>query len=195
MKIPKYVDECAVTNFKLPIAKRRAALKRYLAGLDAMGITEDSLVGQVFRCDKLSFEECKMSVLLDLRGECSLTFLIASVPWVVAKEGESMWECYTRRKEEHKGQRYVKKWIKVCFTGVEDLDCRLFACDCKFRDFVGSEFWRRGRKKFCRIRLTSGSNDDVQVCFSFKDITFKQMNKGGWRPDAKRTIEAGMGVD
>lgn len=182
MKIPKYVDERVFTNFKVTIAKRRAALRRYLSGLDAMGITEDSLAGRVFRRDELAFEECKMSVALDLRGECALVFQIASVPWVAPKEGESMWEHHLRLKEEHKGQHYVKTWIKVCFTGVEDLDCRLFACDYKYRDFNGSDFWRRGRKKFCRIHLTSGRNDDTKICFSFKDITFTRMNEGGWFP-------------
>ncbi len=57
MKIPKYVDKRVFTNFKVPIAKRRAALRRYLSGLDAMGITEDSLAGRVFRRDELAFEE------------------------------------------------------------------------------------------------------------------------------------------
>lgn len=149
MRIPKYLlDRLDVLHSP---AKAYRARRLYEKRLGQMGIVQGTELFYYFCEGRFAFRPCDWNVVVNLKGDCAIKFVFSTY---------------------NKQQKSLVK-IRVCFQGVQDIQCTLNECKIsKYRDYVHSSFWKSGRKTYIAITLTSGHNEDSIIAFSYKSVSF-----------------------
>lgn len=158
MKIPQYLFD-RLNLIRSP-KKAGRALRHYSKRLDQMGILPGTKLFHYFREGRFFFCPCDLDFVVNLRGDCSITFV------------------FSMHRDPHGSSLDDLVRVRACFQGVKDIQCTLNECKvAQYRDYVDCAFWRSGRKTYIAITLTSGRNEDSLVAFSFKSVSFTEIEE------------------
>ncbi len=149
MMMPKYVADCHAEGLS-PVQKARAVSK-YRSRLIRQGIRPEGDLWRYFVEEQIVSKTCQLDFVVDIKGDCSISLAFC--------DPVEDTQCVRHRK------------VRFSFHGIEDIECALQDNGKRrSRKFLGSSIWKRGKRFYLRLLLSSGAAEPSIITFSYAHV-------------------------